>query len=97
MIHDFAGVQHGFGERGEFGVGEAPKPGRHQPGGHLIIGNFVAGVTGNEVVDFLAGVFPGIPFFSNQVNSAHAIGANARLTSAYRGVNAGAHRLEYRA
>ena len=76
MIDDFAGVQHGFGKRGEFGAGKAANPGGHQPRGHLIIGNFVAGVGGNKVVDLFAGVFPGIPLFSDQVNGAHAIGGD---------------------
>ena len=74
VIDDFAGVQHGFSQGGEFGAGEAANPGSHQPRGHLIVRNFVARVGGNEVVDFFAGVFPGIPLFSNQVNGAHAIG-----------------------
>ncbi len=74
VIDDFTGMQHGFGERGEFSAGQASNPGGHQPGGHLIIGNFVVGVGGNKEVDFLAGVFPGIPLFSDQVDGAHAIG-----------------------
>ena len=67
-------MQHSFGERGEFGAREATKPGSHQPRSHLIIGNFVASVGGNEVVDFVSGVFSGIPLFSDQVDGAHVIG-----------------------
>src|SRR5215468_8972465 len=73
MIHDLAGVQHRLCECGKLYAGKAANPRSHQPGRHLIIGNLVVRVSGDEVVDFLAGVFPGIPLFSDQVNGTHAI------------------------
>ncbi|MGB9446497.1 MAG: hypothetical protein WBR26_15960, partial [Candidatus Acidiferrum sp.] len=40
-------------------------------------------ITGNEVSDFFAGMFPGIAFFLDKVDGAHAMatGNDARLTS----------------
>ena len=41
-IQDLAGMQHGVGQGGDFGSGHPPPKNRHQPSGHLIIGNFPA-------------------------------------------------------
>ena len=71
-IEDFAGMEHGFGERGDLGAVQAADPRGHEPGGHLVVGNFAAGVAGDEEVDLLAGVFTGIAFFADQVDGAHA-------------------------
>jgi len=80
MIDDFAGVQHHFGEGGDLGVGEATNPGGHEPGGHLIIGDFALGVAGDEESDFFAGVLPGIAFLTDEVDSTHAIGTNSETS-----------------
>jgi len=78
MIDNLAGMQHGFRECSRFGGAEAANPHRHQPCGHLIVGNVAAGVSRHEKIDFFAGVFPGIAFFADEVNGAHAIGNDVR-------------------
>jgi hypothetical protein len=76
-IEDLAGEKHGFGERGELGTIYAAKPRGHEPGGHLVIGNFAARIAGDEEVDLLAGVLTGIAFFADEVDGAHASLATA--------------------
>src|ERR1700676_1855045 len=71
-IDDFAGIEHGFGERGDLRTIEATEPRGHEPGRHLVIGNFAARVARDEEVNLLAGVFTGIAFFADQVDGAHA-------------------------
>ena len=43
----------------------------HQPGGHLVIRNFLARKAGNQEINFLTGVFPTIAFFSDEIDRAH--------------------------
>src|SRR5262249_23497127 len=71
-VDDFAGIEHRFSERREFGAIEPANPGGHEPSGHLVVGNIAASVAGDEEIDFLSRVFPGVAFFSDQVNGAHA-------------------------
>ena len=73
---DFAGVQHGFGQAGDFRSAEAADPGGHQPGGHLVVGNFAAGIAGDQEINFFAGVFSRIAFFADKVNGAHVVWTN---------------------
>ncbi len=78
MVEDFSGVQHDFGERRKLGAVHAADPHRHQPGGHLIIRYVAACVTGNQKIDLFAGEFPGIAFFADQVDGAHAFESERR-------------------
>ena len=78
MIDHFAGVQHHFGQRRRFRVSKATDPGGHEPCRHLVIRNFAFGVAADEESDFLTGMFPGIAFFSNEVDGTHAIGNEVR-------------------
>ena len=41
------------------------------------VGNLIAGVSGDEIADFFARMFPGIPLFLDQVDGTHAIGCVA--------------------
>ena len=71
-IEDLARAKHGLGERGELGTIDAANPRGHEPGGHLVIGNFAEGVAGDQEVNLLAGVLTGITFFADEVDGAHA-------------------------
>jgi len=71
MVEDFSRIKHHFGKRRELG---AVMPRIHtaitmRPSGSRV---FQRRVAGNEEVDFFAGEFPGITFFADQVDSAHA-------------------------
>ncbi len=76
-VEHFAGMEHRLGESGELGTIEAANPRGHEPGGHLVIGDFAARVTGDEEIDLLAGVFAGIAFFADEVDGAHAVSSTA--------------------
>ena len=89
MVEDFSGVKHHFGERRQLGAVHTADPHSHQPCGHLIIRYVAARITGNQKIDFFAGEFPGIAFFADQVDGAHAFEKRtASVTSASEGVNA---------
>lgn len=71
-IDDFSGIEHGLGERGDLGTIQAAEPSGHEPGSHLVVGNFAARVAGDEEINLLARMFTGIAFFADQVDGAHA-------------------------
>ena len=54
-IEDFAGMQHGVGERGGFLARHAAQHDGHEPRGHLVIGNAAVGTALDEVSDFSGG------------------------------------------
>ena len=72
QVEHLAAEHHRLGERERLDARHAPDAHGHQPCGHLVVGYFTARVAGNEEVDFFAGEFPGITFFADQVDSAHA-------------------------
>ncbi len=72
MIQHFARIQHRFGKRRKLGAVYPADPHRHQPRGHLVIRYFPARIAGNEVFDLFPGEFPGVTFFADQVDGAHA-------------------------
>ena len=78
VIEHLPGMQHHLRQRGKLGAVHPANPGGHQPRRHLVIGDFPARVTGHEKVDFLVGKFPGITFFADQINGAHACGKRWR-------------------
>ena len=53
-IKDFAGVQHRASEGAQFRAVHSPDEHSHQPGGHLIVGNFVLSIGTHKKVDFVA-------------------------------------------
>ncbi len=67
-IEDFAGIQHCFSESGELRARHAAQPHSHQPSSHLVIGNVAPCIAGDQEIDFFAGMFPGIAFFSDQID-----------------------------
>ena len=52
-IEHFAGMQHGSGERAQFRAVHSPYKHSHQPGRHLVVGNFVVGISVNKEPDFV--------------------------------------------
>src|SRR5215467_5387202 len=84
--HYLTGAQHGLGQRGYFRAAQPANPRGHQPGGHLVIGNFAAGVSGNQEVDFLPGMFSRIALFADKVDGSHGFRANRSLTPEQRSV-----------
>ena len=52
-------------------AGHAPDEHSHQPGRHLIVGNFVVGVGTDEELDFVRGEFAAIALFADEVEGAH--------------------------
>ena len=71
-IEDTAGVEHRFGERGNFGARQATARDRHQPSRHLVIGNPTARVAVDEPSNFFAGKFRGIALAADEIDGAHA-------------------------
>src|SRR5882724_10836989 len=69
--NDFAGVQHRFSQAGNFSAAQPAYPGGHQPGRHLVVGNFAPRVARDQKIDLFAGVFSRIAFFADEVNGAH--------------------------
>src|SRR4029077_7528543 len=80
-IEDHAGMQHGFGEGGEFGTRHATPDDGHEPGGELVIGDAVVSDAVDEELDFLTGAFRGVAFFADDVNSAHEVRPPSKLAS----------------
>src|ERR1700674_6093727 len=82
-------MQHRLRKRSRLCSAQAPDPCRHQPCGYLVIGNFAARIPRNQKLDFFAGMFAGVAFFSDQVASAHAVGCvRGSVTSSHLQVNA---------
>ena len=71
-IEHFAGMQHGGGERAQFGTGHSADEHSHQPGRHLIVGDLVVGVGADEEADLVGGKFAAIAFLADEVERAHA-------------------------
>src|ERR1700722_4117162 len=85
-------VQHGLRERGRLSAAQTADPGRHQPRRYLVIGNFSTRIPRNQKLDFFAGMFAGVAFFSDQIDSAHAVGCvRGSVTSSHLQVNAPRH------
>ncbi len=59
-------------ERAQFGTGHSPDEHGHQPGRHLIVGNFVVGVGADQECDFVGGEFAAIALLADEVERAHA-------------------------
>src|SRR5262249_13754442 len=62
---------HRLCESRDFRAAKPANPGGHQPGRHLVIGNFSASVTRNQKIDFFARVFSRIALLPNQVYGSH--------------------------
>ena len=65
------GAHHLLGESAHFAVRHSGKEHGHQEGGHLVIGDFAAGIAVYQELNFLGGKLFAIPLPVDQVDSAH--------------------------
>ena len=71
IIQDASAFHHRLGEMMGLRRRHSLEENRHRPGAHLIVGDFAARKSGDEVRDFLRGQFAAFAFFFDECRNVH--------------------------
>ena len=72
-IEHVAGMQHRVGQGCGFSARHALQNDRHQPGRHLIVGNFAVGVGADQAFDLGAGQLDAVALFADHIDGAESL------------------------